>query len=465
MSGNPLFFALYEQASVGCGGAPSLWTHPLDDRLAVNGLDRWRDTALTAEQAGLDALFFADVLGFYDTYQSSLDAATRWAVEAPANDPFVYVSALADVARSLAFVVTASTTYEHPFSLARRFGTLDHLTGGRIGWNIVTSYLDSAAKNFGLTEQLRHADRYARADEFLDVAYKLWQASWDDDAVVADKQKGVYARPGSVRPIDHVGEHYSVIGPALTAPSPQRTPTLFQAGWSPRGRAFAAKHAEVILLPKSDPTEIRAGIADIRARAAELGRDPDDIRALALAKVIVAPTALAAQEKFDDLQRHYHLEAQLVSYAGDTGIDISKYADAEPLTTTSNGLTSYVLTAGAGSAPLTAGDVKRKFSSIIRGNDLTFVGAADAVATQIAEHAAAAGLDGYILNPLISPGTLDDFATYAVPALAARGVYDTRPRTGTLRSRIRPDRADRLPAHRHPAVGIGTGDIDPVTRH
>jgi FMN-dependent oxidoreductase (nitrilotriacetate monooxygenase family) len=440
----PLMFALYEQASVGCGGAPSLWTHPLDERLQVNSLDRWRNTALTAEQANLDALFFADVLGLYDVYGGSADAALKWAVEAPANDPFMYVPALAALTERLAFVITASTTYEHPFSLARRFGTLDHLSGGRIGWNIVTSYLSSAARNFGMDEMLKHGDRYARADEFMEVFYKLLEGSWAQDAVVADKASHTYARPGSVRPINHVGEHYRVDGPALTSPSPPRTPTLFQAGWSPRGRQFAAEHAEVILLPKKDPHEIAEGLSDIHSRASALGRPEGSVRSMALARIITAPTAAGAQEKFEDLQRNYHLEAQLVSYAGDTGIDLSKYADNEPLTTETNGLTSYVVKGGPGGEPMTAGDVRRKFSSVTRGTDLVFVGTPESVAAQIEEHSSISGLDGYMINPLITPGSLNDFAELVVPELVKRGLYDTDPKSGTFRSRLRADGADLL---------------------
>ncbi len=441
---SPLLFALYEQASVGCGGAPSLWTHPLDNRLELNSLDRWRDVAITAEQANLDALFFADVLGLYDVYGGSADAALGWAVEAPANDPFMYVPALAALTERLSFVITASTTYEHPFSLARRFGTLDHLSNGRIGWNIVTSYLSSAARNFGMDEMLKHADRYGRADEFMDVFYKLLEGSWAADAVVGSKGDKVYARPGSVQPISHEGEHFRVDGPSLTSPSPQRTPTLFQAGWSPRGREFAAKHAEVILLPKRDPQEIAAGLADINRRALERGRPAGEVRSMALARIITAPTAIEAQEKYDGLQRNYHLEAQLVSYAGDTGIDLSKYADDEPLATASNGLTSYVVKGAPQEKPLTAGDVRRKFSEVTRGTDLLFIGTPEDVASQIQDHAATSGLDGYMINPLVSPGSLNDFAELVVPELAKRGLYDTEPKSGTMRSRLRADGSDLM---------------------
>lgn len=173
----PLLFSLYEQASVGCGGAPSLWTHPADERLRANTLAFWSNLARTAEQADLDMLFFADVLGLYDVYGGSADAAVQWAVEAPANDPMMLIPALVAQTERLAFGVTASTTYEHPFALARRFSTLDHLSNGRIGWNIVTSYLTSAARNFGLDRMIGHDARYARAEEFLDVVYKLWEGA------------------------------------------------------------------------------------------------------------------------------------------------------------------------------------------------------------------------------------------------------------------------------------------------
>jgi alkanesulfonate monooxygenase SsuD/methylene tetrahydromethanopterin reductase-like flavin-dependent oxidoreductase (luciferase family) len=173
----PLLFGLYEQASVGCGGAPSLWTHPADERLGINTLRYWSNLARTAEEANLDILFFGDVLGFYDVFGGSEAMALKWAVEAPANDPLTIIPALVALTERLAFGVTVSTTYEHPFSHARRFSTLDHLSNGRIGWNIVTSYLSSAARNFGLDQMIRHDDRYERAEEFLDVAYKLWEGS------------------------------------------------------------------------------------------------------------------------------------------------------------------------------------------------------------------------------------------------------------------------------------------------
>jgi len=454
----PLLFSLYEQASVGCGGAPSLWTHPADERLRVNTLAFWSNLARTAEQADLDMLFFADVLGLYDVYGGSADAALQWAVESPANDPMMLIPALVAQTERLAFGVTASTTYEHPFALARRFSTLDHLSNGRIGWNIVTSYLTSAARNFGLDRMIGHDERYARAEEFLDVVYKLWEGSWADDAVVADKHAPRYARGDRVRPIAHEGTHYRVQGPHVCAPSPQRSPVLIQAGWSGRGREFAAKHAEVVFVAKSNPHEIRAGLDEIRRQAAERGRSADDVKSLTVLRIVTARSSSDAKEKYHLLQQHYHQHAQLVSYAGDTGIDIDRYADDEPLTTQTEGLTSYVMRPDGSGKPLTAGDVRRKFASVTRGTDLILVGSPDEVADQLAEHARQSTTSGYMLNPLISPGTLDDFAELIVPELKKRGLYRTTAPAGTFRSRL--SGRDRLPdtaygsSFRHSAVGL-----------
>ncbi|QYX53764.1 LLM class flavin-dependent oxidoreductase [Pseudomonas sp. S07E 245] len=447
----PLLFALYEQVSVGCGGAPSLWTHPADERLGINSLSYWSNLARIADQANLDMLFFADVLGFYDGYGGTADAALKWAVEAPANDPLMIIPALAAVTENLAFGVTVSTSYEHPFTHARRFSTLDHLSNGRVGWNIVTSYLNSAARNFGLEQMIKHNDRYERAEEFLDVVYKLWEGSWAQDAVVADKSRQLYAQGERVRPINHVGEHYRVAGPHLSSPSPQRTPLLIQAGWSGRGREFAAKHAELIFIAKSNPLEIRQGLDEIWAQAQARGRQADDVKSLTVLRIVTAKTEIEAQRKYEQLQSNYHLQAQLVSYAGDTGIDISRYADNEPLATHTEGLTSYMMRPDGSGKPLTAGDVKQRFASVTRGTDLILVGTPEQVAQRIEEHAAISGTSGYMINPLISPGSLEDFVELVIPALQKRGLYRTQPQSGTLRSRLRNDGSSYLPASAHGA--------------
>ena len=201
-------------------------------------------------------------------------------MQVPVNDPAMLIPAMAAVTEHLGFAYTSSVLQMPPFTFARQISTLDHLTGGRVGWNIVASYLRNAATNLGLDELPSHNARYDRADEYLDVAYKLWEGSWEDGAVLRDTANRRYADPSRIHAINHVGQHYRVEGPHLSEPSPQRTPLLFQAGSSTRGRAFAARHAECVFLIESlaavrGPASV---VRDIRAQAASLGRDPDGIR-------------------------------------------------------------------------------------------------------------------------------------------------------------------------------------------
>ncbi|TAJ50161.1 MAG: LLM class flavin-dependent oxidoreductase [Herbiconiux sp.] len=450
-----LLWGLYEQACVGNGsGAVSLWTHPADERLKSVGLPYWVDLARRSEEAGLDLFFFGDVLGLYDTYGGSAATALEWGIEIPAHDPLLHIPALAAVTDHIAFGATVSTTYEHPFAHARRFSTLDHLTAGRVAWNIVTSYLPGAAANFGL-DVIAHDTRYDRADEFLDVVYRLWEGSWEDGAFLGDKQARRFADASKVHEIDYRGTQFRVAGPHLSIPSPQRTPVLIQAGWSPRGREFAARHAELIFVGESDPVKIREGLADIRSRAAELGRDPSEIRAVVGLNPVIAPTTIAVQEKIDDFQSYYSAEAQLAAYAGWSGIDFTKYRDDEPLVKQE---TNHTQIAGArpDTPPLLAGDVRRRFSRVTAFADDRFIGTPGQVAGEVERFVEESGVDGFLIHQFISPRSLDDFTELLVPELRSRGLYGTFPAAGTLRSRLRSDRADRLPAD-HPAAATRVG--------
>ena len=250
------------------------WRHPESQAWRYKQLGYWTDLARLLERGLFDGLFIADVIGVYDVYGGGPAAALRAGAQVPANDPLLAISAMAHVTEHLGFGVTASTSYEHPFIFARRMSTLDHLTGGRIGWNIVTSYLNSGALNVGRAAQIRHDDRYDLADEFLEVTYKLWEGSWEDDAVVADPARGIYADPGRVHPIEHDGTYFSVPGIHTAEPSPQRTPVLYQAGASARGRRFAAEHAEAVFITEPKAEIVARRVADVRALAAAAGREP-----------------------------------------------------------------------------------------------------------------------------------------------------------------------------------------------
>lgn len=310
-----------------------LWTHPRDQSTRYGELQYWTDYARKLEAGLFDGVFFADVVGVYDVYGGNADAALRGAVQVPVNDPTLVIPAMAAVTRHLGFGVTCNLTYEQPFLFARRMSTLDHLTGGRIGWNIVTGYLDSAARAIGIDGQVAHDDRYDLADEYMALVYKLWEGSWDDDAVRADRAGGVYADPAKVRVIHHHGKQYKVDAMHLCAPSPQRTPVLYQAGSSTRGRRFAATHAECVFVNGQKKEGVKEIVDDIRAQAVQLGRAAHDVKVFLGATLVLGRTDAEAREKFEEYRRYVSSEAALVHAAASLGIDFARYDLDEPIDT------------------------------------------------------------------------------------------------------------------------------------
>jgi FMN-dependent oxidoreductase (nitrilotriacetate monooxygenase family) len=253
-----------------------MWTYPRDQSPRYTEIEYWQHLARTAERGLFDAIFLADIIGVYDVYGASPAASIRNAVQIPINDPLLVVPIMAAVTKNIGFGVTSNATYEAPYLFARRLSTLDHLTRGRIGCNIVTGYLDSAARAMGLDRQIEHDDRYDLADEYMEVIYKLLEGSWEDEAVVADRNNRLYADPAKIHAINHVGRRHRVNAIHLSEPSPQRTPVLFQAGVSTRGRAFAAKHAECVFFATSTKENVRAIARDVRAQAVRNGRNAED---------------------------------------------------------------------------------------------------------------------------------------------------------------------------------------------
>ena len=203
---------------------------PRDRSAGYTDLDHWVSLARTLESGLFDGLFLADILGVYDVFHDSPDASIRNAVQIPVNDPLLLIPAMAYATQHLGFGVTCNLTYEPPYTFARRMSTLDHLTKGRIGWNVVTGYLDSAARGMGLAQQPEHDSRYDVAEEYMQVAYQLWEGSWEDSAVLRDRDDRIYADPTRIHRVKHDGMHYKVDALHLSEPSPQRTPVLYQAG-------------------------------------------------------------------------------------------------------------------------------------------------------------------------------------------------------------------------------------------
>lgn len=431
--------------------SPGLWTHPRDRSDRYKDLDYWTGLARTLERGKFDGLFLADVLGVYDVYGGSADAALRHAVQVPVNDPLLLVPAMAQVTEHLGFGVTCTLSYEPPYTFARRMSTLDHLTKGRIGWNIVTGYLDSAAKGAGLKGQSGHDRRYDIAEEYMDVVYKLWEGSWEDDAVVRDRKARTFTRPEKVHRITHRGESYSVDAIHLCEPSPQRTPVLYQAGSSGRGRAFAARHAECVFMSAPSPQVVAPLVADIRARAAGFGRDPRDILMFTLVTVIPGETEAAAQAKLADYRAHIDHEGALALLSGWTGIDFSRYALDEPLRYVKNDAMNSAIEALTVADPGKVWTVREIAEHVgIGGRGPLFVGSPAQVADALESWMAATDVDGFNLAYAVTPESFEDFVDLVVPELQRRGVYKRDYRPGTLREKLQ-GRA-RLAAS-HPGAG------------
>ena len=310
-----------------------LWRHPRDRSADYRDIRYWMEYARKLEKGLFDGIFFADVVGVYDVYAGNPDAAIRGAVQVPVNDPTMLIPAMAGVTTHLGFGVTSNLVYESPFLFARRMSTLDHLTGGRVGWNIVTGYLDSAARAIGLSGQMAHDDRYDLADEYMELVYKLWEGSWEDGAVQINRADGFYADPAKVHVIHHRGRQYQVDAMHLSEPSPQRTPVLYQAGSSTRGRQFAATHAECVFVNGQSKDGVKNIVDDIRNQAVALGRAANDIKVFLGATIITAATEAQAKEKFAEYQRYVSSEAALVHAAASMGIDFAKYDMDEPIET------------------------------------------------------------------------------------------------------------------------------------
>jgi alkanesulfonate monooxygenase len=308
-----------------------MWTHPRDRSRHYNQIGYWLDLARTLERGRFDGLFLADVLGVYDVYQGSPDAALRNGMQIPVGDPMLLIPAMATVTEHLGFGVTGTLSFEPPYPFARRMSTLDHLTNGRIAWNVVTGYLNSAAQGMGLSKQETHDRRYDSADEYMEVVYRLWEGSWEDDAVQADKTTRVFTDPAKVHRVRFDGAYYSVDAIHLCEPSPQRTPVLFQAGASARGRAFAARHAECVFINGTSKPVAASFVADLRERTVEQGRRADDVRIFNMATVIVGRDEAEARAKLADYRSHVSHESALAVLSGWSGIDLGKYGLDEAL--------------------------------------------------------------------------------------------------------------------------------------
>jgi len=415
--------------------SPGLWAHPKDQSWKYKDLDYWQNLARTLEKGVFDGIFIADVIGYYDVYKGSIYHALQQSAQVPVNDPLQLAAPIALATEHLGIGITASTSFEHPYTFARRIATADHHSKGRVGWNIVTSYLESGAKNVGDAGLRRHDNRYEVANEYLEVIYKLLEGSWEDNAVVRDRERRIFAHPEKVHEISHKGKYFHVPGYGLTEPSPQRTPVLYQAGASGAGKDFAARNAECVFVAAPTKATLKAYVADIRARALAARRDPRKLLIYELATIITDETDAKAKAKFEELKSYSSYHGSLVFMSGWSGIDFGQYAPTDIVKhIDTNAVQSLVEHLSGGDRTWTI-DELASFGGI-GGVGPVFVGSPSTIADILQQWVEETDVDGFNLAYAITPGTFEDVVEYVVPELQRRGAYPRAYRPGTLREKL-----------------------------
>jgi FMN-dependent oxidoreductase (nitrilotriacetate monooxygenase family) len=347
----------------------------------------------------------------------------------------------------LGIVFTSSIVQDHPFDFARRMSSLDHYTDGRLGWNIVTSFNQNMFRSFGHEGTLAHDERYEWANEYVDVVYKLWEGSWDDDALVQDKAAGIHSDPAKIHKINHVGKRYSVEGPHFSSPSPQRTPVLFQAGSSPAGQLFSARNAEGVYISSPNPAAAYGLTTETRALAAANGRNPDDITFAQGLSFVIGDTHAEAVRRNDELKRYLDLEGIALHALGDAGVDGGSLSLDTPISELGEftGIKSFIRWASESSG--NDQPTIRDMAWVLEGANRV-VGTAKEIADQLEEWREA-GVDGINVYHATVPGSFAETADRLFPTLRERGLISTD-KSGTLRHKLL-GRGDRLPDS-HPAA-------------
>lgn len=417
--------------------SPGLWRHPQDRSVEYKDLEYWTDLAQILERGFFDGIFIADVLGIYDVYHQSAEHALTGAVQVPVNDPLQIVPAMAAVTKNLGFGVTTSISFEHPYPFARRISTLDHLTKGRVGWNIVTSYLESGSKNLGLKTQVNHDNRYDIADEYLEVLYKLWEGSWEEGSVLRDRENGIFADHKKVHPIQHEGKYFTVPGIHICEPSPQRTPVLYQAGASSRGQKFASQNAECVFIAAPSKIATKKIVQGIRQKLAQEGRDPYSVKIYALLSIVTDETDAKAQAKFKEYQSYGSYDGALTLLSGWSGVDFSQYQPTDKVEYIQTNAIQSLLDSYVNADPERVWTIEEIANwNSLGGNGPVLVGSAETVSDALQEWVEDTDVDGFNLAYILAHQTFADVVEFIVPELQKRGVYQTSYAQGTLREKL-----------------------------
>ncbi|QFY07406.1 NtaA/DmoA family FMN-dependent monooxygenase [Nonomuraea phyllanthi] len=410
---------------MGVGHHEAAWRHPRTEPARLTDVRHYQELARIAERGTLDSVFLADGVALNGNVGHNALGGL---------EPLTLLSALAAVTDHIGLIATVSTTYNEPFHVARKFASLDHISGGRAGWNIVTSAGEAEARNFGVVRP-SHADRYARATEFLDVVRKLWD-SWEDDAILGDRAAGRYADTGKIHPIDHAGEHFAVSGPLNTSRPPQGHPLLVQAGSSEDGKEFAARHAEAVFTAQQTLREGQEFYADLKRRLASYGRRQEDLLVLPGISPIIGSTereALRLEKELEELIVPAYGLAQLSTM---TGIELGEDALDRPLPDVP------AETEGAQSRRKLVVDLARRENLTVRQligrlaggrGHRVVAGTPEQIADQLQEWFFSGAADGFNVMPPILPAGLGDFVDQVVPELRIRGLFRHEYEGRTLR--------------------------------
>jgi N-acetyl-S-(2-succino)cysteine monooxygenase len=410
------------------------WRHPQAQADGGVNLRHYAAIARTAERAGFDMMFLADSAAVWDASPEALSRMAR----ADHFEPLTLLSAIAAVTERIGLVATVTTTYNEPYHVARKFASLDLLSGGRSGWNLVTSANEAEAYNFGRDQHVLHADRYDRAREFAEVVTGLWD-SWEDDAFLRDKESGRYFRPEKLHVLNHVGKHFRVRGPLNVARSPQGRPVLVQAGSSEAGKDLAAETAEVVFTAHQTLADAKAFYADLKGRMARYGRDPDHLKVMPGIFPVIGRIEAEAEAKYEEIQSLIHPEVGLSLLAGMLGhVDLSGYPVDGPLPELPE------TNAGKSRQALLV-DLARREGLTIRQLYLRIAGARGhrqirgtptQIADQLQEWFEEGAADGFNIMPPYLPGGLDDFVELVIPELQRRGLFRTAYEGRTLRENL-----------------------------
>jgi len=416
-----------------------MWRHP---KTAAAGYD-WRRPALyqhiakVCERGCFDMVFFADLNYISDTFTGSLEPALRYAVQAPEHDPIPLLSWMAAATDHIGVAATFSTSNQHPFYAARLWGTIDHLTEGRAGWNVVTSLNHNQAANYG-AEREATEQRYERAFEYMEVCTKLWE-SWEADAEVLDREGAVFADHAKVHRIEHDGRFFKSRGPLNVVRSPQNGPAILQAGTSPKGRDFAAQFADAIFAIQPNVAEAQKYYADIKQRIEELGRDPAHCKMLFGMQPILGGTEAEAKANQEEHNALVPLEAGLAILSAHLDHDLSQYdLDMKIAESDEPALQRMVSRfKHADGSSMTLREAGERHGQSVGLPQ--FVGTPEQVADQMEVFIETVGGDGFMLSAIHTPGAIEDFVDNVVPILQARGRVRTEYRGETMRDILRDD--------------------------